>query len=253
MKLFDHKQAVDKENSVLKRLNLKNVRVKKVNTDPATEDSKGIFKAQRNFFKKMRRYIRSYWHRIMSLEGAAMNLAIPIAFAIALAFVPTFGLGAPLCFVFAWVFKVSKGACVITSVAVTPIVPLFYALDIFISGLFQKGNLKVEDLEHAGEAIGEALDIVQNEPLIKPSSILSMGGHVFITSIFVAIVVFFILFPLFYKTIKLYQKKRLRRINKMKEKGLDGTIRLPRILLRKHKLLKKGAVFRIVKVDSDCG
>lgn len=157
---------------------------------------------------KLRGYFHYHWFKLVHTKGSAMSLALPVAFALATAFIPTFGLGAPLTLLFAWAFKLNKTAGVIAYLAITPFVPLFYTADVVLARLLTKGRLVVEDL---GEQASQALEAVSQQSIFQPASILKLGSNIVAASLIIAALIFVILFPVFYFAISSYQKKHQAR------------------------------------------
>ncbi len=189
---------------------------KKENRIEKTPEKQGFSLSQK--ISRLRRIIRYRWYMLISLKGAAMSLALPIAFGIAFSFVPSFGLGAPVTFLFALLCRANKTAGVLASIAATPLTPFFYALDLVVAGFIGRGKIVVDDLATQSS---EALEIVTRQKLFDPSSILAFGANFFIASFILFAIVYALVFPLIYYSIIAYQKKRLERKNTRLKKALN--------------------------------
>ncbi|MDD2497197.1 MAG: DUF2062 domain-containing protein [Desulfitobacteriaceae bacterium] len=85
------------------------------------------------------RWLRLKALRLMRLKGDPTLIAKGIAIGVSVDFLPTFGFGAVLAYLFARLLRVNRFATVITSLALTWMIIPFYGANIIVGRLFIKG------------------------------------------------------------------------------------------------------------------
>ena len=168
--------------------------------------------------KSIFRYLRYRFLQVMRLEGTAYTLALPMAFAVGLAFLPTFGTGAVFAFIFAAIFRVSKMAGVITAIAVTPLVPLFYGIDLVVAGYLVSFLNKIEAVPYQS---AEVLNNPGMNGILSFESITKLGSGIIWASVLMFIIVFVVTFLIFYYTVMVYKKSRIKKVKKKTEAFLS--------------------------------
>ena len=168
--------------------------------------------------KSIYRYLRYRFLQVIRLEGTAYTLALPMAFAVGLAFLPTFGTGAVFAFIFAVIFRVSKMAGVLTAIAVTPLVPLFYGIDLVVAGYLVSFINRIEAVPYQST---EALNTMGMNGLFSFENITKLGSGIIWASILMFIIVFIITFIIFYYTVTAYKRSRIKKVKKKTEAFLS--------------------------------
>ena len=193
---------------------------------------------------RAKRYLRSYWQRLMHMDDTARSLSVSIALAIGVAFIPTFGLGIIISLLLAWAFKINKSAAVLVSVALTPFVPFFYAIDIFFAKLFSHRKV-IDDLSMAGEIMEDALETIEGHHLFDLSSLFEMGLDIILTSLIICLLLMVILSIVLNKIIIRYKKRRQKKLAAQAKMGINNNYRPPCYIVRKLKTLKRHSCYKI--------
>jgi|GEM_PF-6422274 len=156
--------------------------------------------------KRLKRYLRYHYLRMMRLPGTAYSIALPMAFGISIMFFPTFGFRAAITLLFAYLAGVNKTAGVIASILVTPLAPLCYALDILVGGFLTRGDLDVKTIATQTDS---AMQTVEGG-IISLQNITDLGINFLFACMLLSAISFIILYTLFFFLIRSYQKKKTK-------------------------------------------
>lgn len=80
------------------------------------------------------RFYRTIEQQVFEIKEEPKKVALGCALGIGINFFPTLGAGFILAFILASLFRINKASAAITSLLTGPLVPLMYALNLFIGG-----------------------------------------------------------------------------------------------------------------------
>lgn len=160
---------------------------------------------------RINRWLKLQYFKLVRIDDAPPKVALGIGVGVFLGVFPTFGLGAVLAFLLAWLFRFNKASAVVGSAIMNPLtIPFFWSLSCLLGAFLSGGNWRqlMSQVKLASDTITWS-NAWQAETWVFLSKLLGKGLYVYLignTILAVGLAVIFYFLTL--RVLLLYKKRR---------------------------------------------
>lgn len=162
---------------------------------------------------RLNRWLKLQYYKLVRINDTPAKVALGMGVGVFLGIFPTFGLGAVLAFLLAWIFRFNKASAVVGSAIMNPLTtPFFWSLSCILGALLVGGDWRVilSEVKSASNTIGWS-NIWQAQAWAYLGRLLGKGLYIYLIgnillSVGLAIVFYFLTF----RALELYNKRKAR-------------------------------------------